>query len=36
MSLQGVNTVQLGGARLITSADTGNEENDIATKIYVD
>ena len=36
MSLQGVNTVQLGGARLITSADTGNEENDIATKRYVD
>ena len=36
MSLQGVNTVQLQGTRLIASADTGDYENDIATKRYVD
>ena len=29
MSLQGVNTVQLQGTRLIASADTGDYENDI-------
>ena len=36
MSLQGVNTVQLQGTRLIASANTGDYENGIETKRYAD